>query len=180
MPNVQMQTSLHGHRIGLGPNNELIVNQEKAGGLRDAVHLSWSIARGQLSSAEILALNGTPIEVIAAPGAGYAIIVDHAEFFLDYGTATYDEGAGEDLVLTYTDGSGIEVINPVDGADFLGLAADAFAYSAGHVQADVQGFIPTANAAIVAFMKSGEVITGDGVVNYAVYYRRIATTLPAS
>ena len=180
MPNVQMQTSLHGHRIGLGPNNELIVNQEKAGGLRDAVHLSWSIAKGQLTSAEILALNATPIEVIDAPGAGYAIIVDHAEFFLDYGTATYADAAGDDLVLTYTDGSGLEVINPIDGADFIGLAADAFAYSGGHIQADVQGFIPTANAAIVAFMKSAEVTTGDSPVNYAIYYRRIPVTLTAS
>jgi len=180
MPNPQILTQVHGHRLGLSPKNELIVNKEKDGGLRDAQHLSWSIKKGQLTSAQILALNGTPIECIAAPGAGYAIIVDHAEFFLDYGTATYVDEAGDDLVLTYTDGSGIEVINPIDGADFVGLGADAFAYSAGHVQADVQGFIPTANAAIVAFMKNSEVTTGDSPINYAIYYRRIPVTLTAS
>ena len=180
MPNSQMQTSIQGQRLGLGPANELIVNQEIIGGLRDAQFISWSIAKGQLTTAEIKDLNNTPIEIIAAPGAGYAIIVHHAEFFLDYNSATYVDEADEDLVLTYTDGSGAEVIKPLDGADFLGLAADAFAYSIGMMQDDFQALVPTANAAVVAYMKTGELVTGNSPVNYAVYYRRIAVTLPAA
>ena len=180
MPNPQILTEIHGHRLGLGPKNEVIVNQYKRGGLRDAQVADWSIAKGQLTTTEIKALNNTPIEIIAAPGAGYAIIVHHAEFFLDYNSATYVDEADEDLVLTYTDGSGAEVIKPLDGADFLGLAADAFAYSIGMMQDDFQALVPTANAAVVAYMKTGELVTGNSPVNYAVYYRRIPVTLAAS
>ena len=180
MPNPEILTSLHGRRLGLGPKNEVIVNDEDRGGDAKAQALIWSIARGQLTSAQILALNATPISVIAAPGAGKAILVHHAEFFLDYNSAGYVAGAGEDLVLRYTNGSGALVTLPVDGADFIDQTADTFAYAPGMIQADDQGLVLTANAAVVAHIQSGEVITGNSPVNYAVYYRVIDSTLPSS
>ena len=180
MPNPQILTNVHGHRLGLGPKNELIVNKEKDGGRRDAQFLSWSIARGQFTSTQFLILNGTPVEVVAAPGAGFAIIVHHAEFFLDYATTGYTVGAGEDLALAYTNASGSLLTLPVDGGDFHDNTADSFAYAPGMLQADDQGLVLTANAAVVAFLQSGDLADGDSPVNYAVYYRRIATTLSAS
>ena len=180
MPNANILTSLHGRAFGLGPKNELIVNDEDRGGRADAQALVWSIKRGQLTSAQILALNATPITLIAAPGAGKAIVVDHAEFFLDYNSTGYTVGAGEDLVLRYTDGSGALVTLPVDGDDFLDLTADATAYAPGMVQADSQGFVLTANAAVVAHIQTGEITGGDSPINYAVYYRVIDTALPSA
>jgi len=43
----------------------------------------------RITSAEILALNATPKELVAAPGAGRAIEFVSAALFLDYGAATY-------------------------------------------------------------------------------------------
>lgn len=180
MPNPNILKSLHGHELGLGSKGELIVNQQRNGGLRTAQAHVWSIAKGQLTSAQLLAMNATPISLIAAPGADKAIIVDHAEFFLDFNTTGYTVGAGEDLVLRYTDGSGSLLTLPADGADFLDATADAFAYAPGMVQADDQALVLTANAAVVAHIQSGEITGGDSPINYAVHYRVIDTTLASS
>lgn len=42
-----------------------------------------------LTTAEVLALNGTPIELIAAPIAGLANIVIDAQYFLDFNSIAY-------------------------------------------------------------------------------------------
>lgn len=67
-------------------------------------------ATGTLSRANLLAMNGTPVELIAAPGAGKLIIVDEIEFFHDYDTAAYT-------------GGGVVVIEHGDGTDIVQAAA---------------------------------------------------------
>lgn len=179
MPNPKILTSLHGKEFGLGPNNELIVDDEDRGGLTDAQALVWSIARVELLTAEILALRATPIEIVAAPGALKAIIVDHVECFLDFNATGYVAGAGEDLSFRYTDETGIEVCPPIDGADFIDEVVDTFAYSPGVETDAAQGFVPVVNAAVVASMNSGEVATGDSPVFVHLYYRIVDTVLTA-
>lgn len=177
MPNPTILRSIHGRKLGLSADNDLIVSQDEAGGLADAQADVWSIAKGQLTSAQLLAMNATPIEVIAAPGAGYFIEVAKAHFFLDYATA-YTAGAGEDLVLRYTNGSGEICTLPVDGT-FLALTADAFAIAPGGA-GDDQALIAAENAAVVAHIQSGEVTGGTSVVNYEVWYRRRLFDMTAS
>jgi hypothetical protein len=166
-----MLKSLFGHKFGLGHKNEVIVDDRKRLGARNAQCPVLSIAIKTLTTAQVLALNATPITVIAAPGAGFVTIVDHVLFSMDYAGVAYVAGAGEDLVLKYTNGSGAEVCKPVDGADFIDEAADVIAYSPGMIQTDDQGLVLTANAAVVAHMLTGEVITGTSdIVIHAYYY----------
>ena len=59
-----------------------------------------------LTAAQALALNATPIEVLPAPGADKAYIVERVEVYKAAGTAYAGIATGEDLALRYTNGSG--------------------------------------------------------------------------
>lgn len=183
MPNPQMDYSFRSDAtkqlLGLGANNELILDDTARLGLADAQALIWSIARVELLTAEILVLRATPIEIVAAPGALKAIIVDHVECFLDFNSTGYVADAGDDLSFRYTDESGIEVVAPIDGADFMDQVADEYAYSAGLVTDAAFGFVPVVNAAVVASMNGTEVITGNSPVFVHLYYRIVSTVLTA-
>ena len=179
MANKKILHSIHGRQFGLGPDNELILNDTARGGLADAQALVWSIARVEIATADVLTLRASPVEIVAAPGALKAIIVDHVEVFLDYNSIAYVDDAGDDISFRYTDESGIEVVAPIDGADFTDNAADIFAYSPGVITDAALGFVPTVNAAIVASMNNGEVVTGNSPIFVHLYYRIVDTALTA-
>jgi hypothetical protein len=66
------------------------------------------IATGTLTQAQLQAI-GTPISLIAAPGAGKVLVVDEVELFHDYATAAYTSGA--DLQIEYaTSGTNIALV----------------------------------------------------------------------
>lgn len=121
-----------------------------------------------VTSAELLALNTTPKAIVAAPAAGYAIIPVDARLFLDYNSTAYDGIAGgEDLVLRYTDGSG-GIAATIEATGFLDAAADAHRY------AIFSGLIvPTAAAALVLHMTSGNIATGNSPLKLRVRYRTV-------
>ncbi len=127
-----------------------------------------------VSSAELLLLNTTPKELIATPGAGFAIALDSAVLFLDYGTTAYDGiAAGEDLNIRYTDGSGA-LVATIEATGFLDATADALRY----VQPTTAAAItPVANAALVLYMATGNIATGNSPLKVKVYYRVIPATL---
>ncbi len=56
--------SLHGRAFGLGPNNELIVNQEGVGGDVNAQALVCNRVRRQLTQAEVQGLNTSPVSLV--------------------------------------------------------------------------------------------------------------------
>ncbi len=179
MPNPQILTSLHGRKFGLGPENEAIFDDTSRDGLLNAQALIWSIARVEIATADVLTLRASPVEIVAAPGALKAIIVDHVEVFLDYNSIAYVDDAGDDLSFRYTDENGIEVVPPIDGDEFIDNAADTYAYSWGFVTDGAQGMVPTVNAAVVATMNNGEVVTGNSPLFVHLYYRIVDTTLTA-
>lgn len=119
-----------------------------------------------VTTEELLALNTTPKALVAAPGAGKAIVPVDALMFLDYATTAYDGiAAGEDLAMRYTDGSG-NIAAQVETTGFLDASADA------HRAAVFSGLItPTANAALVLHMTSGNIATGDSPLKVQVRYR---------
>lgn len=132
----------------------------------------------QISSAEVLALNATPVELVPAPGANKAIIFEGAVIHKPAGTAYAGVAAGEDLAIKYTNAAGLDV----GECEMTGFADQTTAQSR-FIRPVVQGtapvssFTPVANAALVAHMLVGEITTGDSVFNVRVYYRVVDTVL---
>jgi hypothetical protein len=123
-----------------------------------------------VSTAELLALNATPKQLIAAPGSGKAIIVEDAQLMLDYNSIAYAGiAAGEDLEIRYTDGSGA-LVATVEATGFLDQAADEYRHVRPTTTAALE---PVTNAALVIRMATGEIITGNSPLKVRVRYRTV-------
>lgn len=123
-----------------------------------------------VTTGQLLALNGTPKTLVAAPAAGKANVLLSATAFLDYATTAYDGIAeGEDLLIKYTNGSGT-LLATIEATGFLDATADAVRY----IQAATAAAItPVAEAALVLQMGSGNIATGDSPLKVRVVYREI-------
>jgi len=136
----------------------------------------YGVAEGTISSAEILALNATPKELIAAPGAGKVIIVDDMEFFMNYGSAAYvRDGSNEEFVVEYATTGG-DIWAPAVATDtFLTSTADTWRFvkpSNYTIDTGVVFDPMTAdNEAVQATITNSEVITGDSDIKYKIRYR---------
>lgn len=134
----------------------------------------------QITSAQVLALNATPVELVPAPGANKAIIFEGAVIHKPAGTAYAGVATGEDLGIKYTNGSGLEVA----ACEMTGFADQTTAqsrYIRARVVAQSAGAVSdlavVANAALVAHMLVGEITTGNQPFNVRVYYRVVDTVL---
>lgn len=75
-----------------------------------------------ITAAEMLALRATPKELVAAPGAGYALEFVSAVFIYDY-TAAFTESA-DNIDVKYTNGSGTIVSLELETTGLLDATAD--------------------------------------------------------
>jgi hypothetical protein len=157
----QMQTSLHGRKIGLDRHGYL------------AMPGVQQVATATISVAQTLALFATPIQVVAAPGAGFAIVPRLVVIHKPAGTAYGGVAAGEDLVLKYTDASGGQCSSQIETDGFL-TSTGAQTRVAGMPGASgavtTATVIPVDNAAIVLHLLVGEITTGDSPLYVRTYY----------
>lgn len=122
----------------------------------------------QITSAQILALFATPIEVIPAPGAGKYIEIESVTAWLDYNSAAYAGiAAGEDWVLKEENAAGAEITGHLETTGFLDQTSDQVR----NVRGLIVSRTPVANKAIVLHQLVAEIITGDSPVNLAIVYR---------
>jgi hypothetical protein len=132
----------------------------------------------QITSGQVLALNATPISLVAAPGAGKALIFDGAVIHKPAGTAYAGIAAGEDMSVKYTNGSGLDVAT-CEATGFLDQTTAQSRYVLPRTGALAAGTVsditPVANAALVLHMLSGEITTGDSVLNIRCFYRTVPT-----
>ena len=132
------------------------------------------VTRRTLTTAEILASNTTPIQLVAAPGAGYAIVVQEVISSLDYNSAAY--ATNTDMEIRYdgsavADGTGAEAL--MDSLDaILLLTADAV-YRTPGLGAGLDTAL-TINKGITAITKTGDPATGNSPLALTVIYRVIA------
>lgn len=130
-----------------------------------------------ISSAELLALNATPKQIVAAPGANLAILLEGVVAYKAAGTAYAGIAAGEDLAINYTNASGLELLE-IETTGFLDQATAQTRYaSAFRAASGVASITPVANAALVMQMLVGEVTTGTSALKLRVYYRVIPTII---
>lgn len=127
-----------------------------------------------VSSAELLALNATPKQLVAAPGVGKALILVDAQLDLPYNSAAYAGiAAGEDLEIRYTNGAG-QLVATVETTGFLDATASAYR----HVYpASAAAIVPADNAALVLDLAVGEITTGNSPLKLRVRYREITLAL---
>lgn len=125
-----------------------------------------------ITSAQLLALNATPQELVPAPGAGFALVFEGLLIQKPSGTAYAGIAAGEDLSVKYTNGSGAEV-GQCETTGFLDQTTEQLRYVRPHGAAS--GFdssiTPVANAALVLHLLVGEITTGDSDLNCVVLYQ---------
>lgn len=128
-----------------------------------------------ITSAQLLALFTTPVEVIPAPGAGYAVVIHRLVIRHGTGTAYAGIAAGEDLVLKYTNASGVEITQVIETTGFLDQTT-AQIRMAGGLNASLT---PVANAAVVLHLLSDNITTGDFDLEVFVEYDIFATDFSA-
>lgn len=117
-------------------------------------------------TAAVLTLNTTPVELVPAPGAGYAIEVLSIVGSIDYNSAAY--ATNVTMEFRYTDASGTKVT--ADMATLLDASADKFV----SVKGIESALVLTANAAIVTRVATGNPATGNSPIKLHVAYRVIA------
>ncbi len=133
-----------------------------------------------VTAAELLALNATAIVMVAAPGAGKALVFMGAAIQYDFvATACTGVAAGEDLVFKYTNASGEQVSAHVETTGMIDQGNDELRYVA-PVSGDaaVSDVTPLANAAIVLNLLVGEVADCGSPLDVRIYYRVIPVDLP--
>ncbi len=130
-------------------------------------------ANATIATAAVLALNATPITILASPGAAKASILLGIVIHKPAGTAYAGIHADENLAIKYTDGSGL-LLATVETAGFLDQSTAQTRYVYPTTAADLT---PVADAVIVAQLLVGEIITGTSALKFRVYYRVVPTVL---
>lgn len=162
--NFYNMTHLHGSRLGLSTDDALMSYDSVL--ILPKGFISRGVADVTITSAQLLALNATPVTIIPAQGANtiivpQTIIAQHAG-----GTAYAGIAAGEDIQLKYTNGSGAAASPILEITGFL----DQTTAQRRLVGNDGATITPVVNAAIVAHMLAGEITTGNFALDIRVFY----------
>ena len=132
------------------------------------------VAEASISAANIVAMFTTPVEVVAAPGAGKALQFVDAVLVYDYDTAAYTGGG--DITLEYSGGAAVS--STIAAANGFGAAGDkvfsmANLDAAGGYTMPVNTGIDITNATGVFVAPTG----AAGVGRLKVTYRVVTTGL---
>jgi hypothetical protein len=138
-------------------------------------------ARVTVTATELRNLAASPKTVIAAPGTDYYIALHKCVMAYRGGANVFDSvGAGEDLALRYTDGSGTIISTTVDTTSDINFGAVT---DDNIIMEPVGQVKPTANAAVVLDnVGAGELAAadndanGDGIVYLDVLYSVVYLT----
>lgn len=172
-------TSIKGRRFGIGPNGELVLHKQLSGA--ETFELLGFSKVTTITSAQLLALNATPKEVLPAPGSGLAWVVRRWAARKAAGTAYAGIASGEDLTLKYTNGSGAQCAGAIETTGFLDqtTAQVRVAGQVGAAAGTPADVTPVANAAVVIQLLSGEITTGDTDLIVKVWADLIETVFTA-
>jgi hypothetical protein len=157
---VEILTSIHGRRLGLGPDGELVLNNT---GRQTLIGKQTTTT---VTTAQVLALNATEQTVVPAPGAGLAIIPRYFAIHKPAGAAYAGIAAGEDLQFKWTDDSGAVITAIVETTGFL----DQTTAQTRTVYPVTTASATPANTPIVLHLLTGEITTGDSDLHVRTWY----------
>ncbi len=120
-----------------------------------------------LTSANILAMNGTPVSLIAAPGSGKATRV--LDISLKMTTTSTQYANGGAVEFRYTDGSGTKVTADIASGVITAGAGTSYT-SVGGIEASLT---MVTNAAIVVTNATAAFITGTGSGLLSISYKTV-------
>jgi hypothetical protein len=171
---VEILKSFYGRRFGLDDTGALVLNKD------GVQNLLGKYSTAVVTTAQVLALNATAVSVLAAPGAGLAIIPRVVAIHKPAGAAYAAIAGGEDLVLKYTDASGAQISSVIEATGFLDqtTAETRVAGMLGDTGASPASYEPM-NAAVVLHLLIGEVTTGDSDLHVRIWYDIIQTVFTA-
>jgi len=139
------------------------VNVSQIDGLEVPVVKEAALA---IATADVLTLNATPIEIVAAPGAGFAIEVLSASMKMTYNSVAYATNTRLELIV-----SGVAVVSQIlFSSAVLSSAANVFS-GLGSVQQASSNMLD--NAALNVQVQSGNPTAGDSDIKIYVTYRII-------
>ena len=125
-----------------------------------------------VTTAQVLALFATPIEVLPAVGTTNYMQFNGAFVFQDFNSAAYVDAAGEDLVIQLG-GGGADVSGVIDGSELDG-AADFLVWlpPSTDITASVQVGVEilNTNSSLEIALNTGELATGDSDWDVVVFY----------
>lgn len=172
---IETQTSVYGQRLGLTARGGLVVNREKFDGTQSTV---GEYITTRIPTASVLTLFTTPFAILAAQGAGLAIVPTRVAIHKPAGTAYAGVAIGEDLVLKWTNAAGAQITSVIETTGFLdqATAQTRIAFPPATVGATAGDLTPAANAAVVAHLLVGDIITGTSDLFVRMWYDIIATT----
>jgi len=126
-------------------------------------NLQYHYTKVNVSSAEILALNSTPVTLVTAPGAGYVLMPINAIAKLNFGTIAYD-GTNDDPVIKNQGDGGYSIV-------FSSLLSEI---------ADKIMFQPLGNSTVARTANTALVLTedvdptlGDGNLDIYLWYIKL-------
>lgn len=85
-----------------------------------------NVASVSMTATEVKALATTPIELVAAPGAGKKIEFIGASLKLVYGGSNAFAESGDNLGIKYTDASGVQVSGTIECTGFIDQTASTY------------------------------------------------------
>lgn len=129
-----------------------------------------------LTASEVKNLAATQKELVAAPGAGYALQFLGASLILNYGTVQFTE-SGYNLAVRYTDGSGVVVSDAIETTGFIDQAADTLTSAVPIKDAIVAASGAENKALVLDNTGGGEIGAGDSTLRVVVAYKVVATGL---
>ena len=127
----------------------------------------------QITNAQLDTLAAAPIQLVTAPGALRAIVVDSVHMFLDV-TAAKDDAAGDgNLNLRYVAGADAGAGFNIEADGFIDAVADAarfFPHAHDYVAGAAIVVTPVVNVGIELDNDAGEHSGGNATLSVRVYY----------
>lgn len=132
-----------------------------------------SYATVSLTSAQVKALAATPIQLVAAPGAGKVVKLMGAQLKLVYGGTNAFTEAGDNLVINYTNAAGVAVSQVIEMTGFIDQTASMYTNAEPAINAIVTA-AASENQALVLWNNNAEIAgnaANDNTLEVSIAYR---------